>query len=301
LKQLLNRTFQRFPAVSKEDSSNFQRRHITFAKTGKLISFENEEEILTLIRQKLTTYRVTLTMSLQSLTVFVSPFSESKMFSFAVLNAEGVGINILAKDDDLASRVEVMHSTMKELDILVRRAKGNSAPIPGSDTSRYIDNLEGCSTSAKKLLAAASSVVTALTDTSSAVGTGPAASEFGFVFTDNQKSGVENWLFEPTTYDLAENEDDAETGDPSDTNASQTEPTLDNFMMSRSGVETVDTKYMKLPAKENTGEESDSDIEPEFIEFWQKKGRQKLHEGQFSEAASYLEKALMQGIETRSQ
>jgi hypothetical protein len=49
-------------------------------KPAKLITFRNEEGRLSLIKQKLTTYKLMLTMSLQSLTLFVPYLSESNMF-----------------------------------------------------------------------------------------------------------------------------------------------------------------------------------------------------------------------------
>ena len=118
-----------------------------------------------------------------------------------------------------------------------------------------------------------------------------AGSEIGPLFTDEQRLVVENWLFEPTIYET-EQEDDAEPGNPSVMSASQTEPTIDTFIFTAmSGVETAD-KYYTPPLEETTAEESDSDLEAEIIGYLQKKGRQKLNEGQYSEAASYLEKAL---------
>jgi hypothetical protein len=187
-----------------------------------------------------------------------------------------------------------MYSTMKELDKMERRAKVNSSTIPENENFRYIADLKGCNSSAKKLLSVAYSVVGDLTEASSGRAS-PPVSEFGYLLTDRQRSGLEKWLLEPTTDEFEENEDVPGTSNRSATTVSQAELTVDNSMFSASGVDTVDTGY-SLPLMDtryrNSAEESDSDMEPEFIEHWQKKGRQKLQDGKYSEAVSYLEKAL---------
>jgi hypothetical protein len=56
-------------------------------KTAKFIAFTNQEGQISLIRQKLTTYRAMLTMSLQSFTLFVYfYFSESNFLQLVHIN-----------------------------------------------------------------------------------------------------------------------------------------------------------------------------------------------------------------------
>src|SRR5262245_52463872 len=123
-----------------------------------------------------------------------------------------------------------MNLSIRQVDDLLRQDAKNLTPDAGTEVSRHRANLEGCMRSAKRLLSTASSVVGALTETSSAIIQGSyAGSENGLLFTDQQRLVVENWLFEPTIYETG-NEDDAEPRNPSVTSASQTEPTINTFI-----------------------------------------------------------------------
>lgn len=214
--------------------------------------------------------------------------------SFAVLNNQGLITSILSKVEDLTSQVEVMNSSIRQVDDLLHQGTKIFNQDSGNEASHDKVNLEECIHSAKKLVSAASGVVNALTETSSAmIEGGYVDSEIGLLFTDQQRLVVQNWLFEPTIYET-ENDHDAELGSPSVTSTSQTEPIVDtSIFTSTSGVETADTHHTQ-PLEETAAEESDSDLEAEIIGHWQRKGGQKLSEGQYSEAASYLEKALKQ-------
>lgn len=178
-------------------------------------------------------------------------------FSFAVLNNQGVGTRIESKVDALTAQVGVMFSSFQQFHNLSRRDRKDSM-LNLENEACHRASLEGCRRSAKKLLSMASSVVGALTDASSVVvEESHPGSEFELLFTDQQRRLVQKWLFEPAIDEFEDNEDEA-----------------------------------ALPLTEISAEGSDSDLEAELIEHWQKKGTQKLSEGQYSEAVPYLERAL---------
>ena len=131
--------------------------------------------------------------------------------SCSVLNNQGLSANIVSKIDFLTSRLEVMDSSIQQFDSLLRRGRKNLTSESGNETdSRHMDNLEGCMRSAKKLVSAASSVVSSLSENSSVLEGSQTGSEIGPLFTDRQRRVVENWILEPTIYET-ENEDDART------------------------------------------------------------------------------------------
>jgi tetratricopeptide (TPR) repeat protein len=176
-----------------------------------------------------------------------------------------------------------MDSNILQFNALLRRDRNTLASTSGNETySRHIDNLEGCMRSVKKIVSAASSVVGSLSESSSAVLDGSqASSKIGSLFTDGQRRAVENWILQPTIYET-EYEHDPEPA------TSQTEHSLIFTAITKETTDTQDNQLLNATA----AEASDSDMEADMIEHWQKKGRHKLSHAKYSEAASYLEKAL---------
>jgi tetratricopeptide (TPR) repeat protein len=186
------------------------------------------------------------------------------------LNNEEIGFRIESKVDDLTARMEVMASSFQQFDNFLRRDSEGSLRDGENETSRHRANLEGCRHSAKKILSMALSVVSALTEASSV---DRPVSELGIVFTDQQRCLVHQWL-EPID-EFGDDEDEAPPKIPSVVTG---ESTADSGIFISKRVDDTD--------------DSESDLEAELIEHWQKKGTQKLSEGKYSEAVPYLERAL---------
>ena len=159
--------------------------------------------------------------------MFQNNFSETNVFiSCVVFNQQGLSINILSKVDYLASRVEVMDSNILQFDALLRRDRKSLISESGTEIdTRHMDNLEGCMRSAKKLVSAASNIVISLSEASSTAEGSHTGSEVESLFPDRQRRAVLNWLLEPPIHE-AENEDDAEAGNPFLANRSQVNPQL---------------------------------------------------------------------------
>lgn len=93
---------------------------------------------------------------------------------------------------------------------------------------------------------------------------------------------------------IDEEEEAAEAGNVSTVSASQTDVMhlSGDFTTVASGNETVSTQYSQPALQEVRRGDSDSDLEADLIEHWQKMGSQNIREGHYTEAELYLKKAL---------